>query len=154
MKKIFYIIIPILICFLVGFIASQFQAEALQNWYPLLNKSILNPPNIAFPIAWSILYLLMGLSIGLIIISDSRRKKFFISIFAIQLFLNFMWSISFFYMQNPLLGFINIIILAVVIIYYAIVTYKEFKVSSLLFVPYILWVWFATYLNLYILMNN
>lgn len=154
MKKIVYIIIPIIICFLIGYSAQLFQSEAIENWYPILNKSVLNPPNIAFPIAWSILYLFMGLSIGLIIISDSHRKKFFISIFAIQLFLNFMWSISFFYLQNPLLGLINIILLEGVIIYYAVKTYREFRVSSILFIPYILWVWFATYLNLYILMNN
>lgn len=154
MKKIFYIIIPIIICFLVGFIASQFQTEALQNWYPLLNKPALTPPNIVFPIAWSSLYLLMGLSIGLILLSYSRQRKFFISLFAVQLFLNFMWSISFFYLQNPLLGFINIILLEGIIIYYAIKTYREFKVSSILFIPYIIWVGFATYLNLYILINN
>jgi tryptophan-rich sensory protein len=65
-----------------------------------------------------------------------------------------MWSISFFYLQNPLLGLINIILLEGVIIYYAVKTYREFRVSSILFIPYILWVWFATYLNLYILMNN
>lgn len=154
MKKVLSILIPVLICFGVGFTASLFQQDAIENWYPLLNKPELTPPNIVFPIAWSILYLLMGISIGLIIASDSKEKPFFIKLFSIQLVLNFLWSMVFFYMQNPLLGLIDIILLDIVIVVYIIKTYKEFKASSMLFVPYLLWVMFASYLNLYILLNN
>lgn len=154
MKKILSILIAIAICFLVGFIASQFQSEAIESWYPYLNKSLLNPPNSVFPVAWSIIYVMMGISIGLIYASDNENKKYFINIFLIQLFLNFMWSISFFYFQSPLIGLINILLLAWMIIYYIVRTFNTATVSSLLFVPYLLWVCFATYLNLYILMNN
>lgn len=154
MKKAISIIIPVIVCFLTGYTAQFFQAEAIEHWYPLLNKPTLTPPNIAFPIAWSILYLFMGISIGLIIASESRRKRFFMVLFILQLILNFTWSISFFYLQSPLLGLVNIILLEVMLIYYTIATFKEFRISSILFIPYILWVGFATYLNLYILFYN
>ena len=64
MRKALNIIIPILVCFLVGLSASYFQADAIKNWYPTLIKPAVTPPNIVFPIAWSIIYVCMGLSIG------------------------------------------------------------------------------------------
>lgn len=96
----------------------------------------------------------MGISIGLIINSGSPQTGYFIRLFTIQLILNFLWSILFFYFRNPLAGAIDILLLEILIIWYAVKSWPQFKVSSLLFVPYILWISFATYLNLYILFNN
>ncbi|MBF0576197.1 TspO/MBR family protein [Dysgonomonas sp. GY617] len=154
MKKKLQILIPILICFFVGFIGSCFQADAISNWYPYLNKPDLTPPNVVFPVAWSVLYVLMGISIGLIMNSNSRKKKYFVKIFLLQLFLNFTWSISFFYFQSPIAGLVNIVLLEIVIIYYALSVYPIRRLSTLLFVPYVLWVSFASYLNFYILLYN
>ena len=154
MRKFLYILLPVIICFLVGFTASYFQSESIQTWYPTLNKPEITPPNIVFPIAWSIIYLCMGISIGLILNSKERNKKFLTSLFAVQLFLNFTWSISFFYLQNPLLGFINIILLDLAVLYYTFKCYLAQKVSGILFIPYILWLFLATYLNAYILIYN
>ncbi len=154
MKKVTSIIVPVVICFLVGFTASYFQKDAIETWYPYLNKPSLTPPNIVFPIAWSIIYLCMGISIGLILISNSLKRQNLITIFGIQLFLNFGWSILFFYFRNPLWGMIDILLLDVVVTMYAFVSYPVKKVSSILFWPYIIWIYFATYLNGYILLNN
>ncbi|WP_165021027.1 TspO/MBR family protein [Dysgonomonas sp. ZJ279] len=154
MRNILIILIPIIICFLVGCASQNFQEDSMVSWYPYLCKSPLTPHNIVFPVAWSLLYLLMGLSIGLFVISDKAQKKYFILLFALQLFFNFTWSIAFFYLENPLLGLINIILLDFLIIYYAIKMYPVSKISSILFFPYILWVGFATYLNLYIFLYN
>ncbi|WP_459189048.1 TspO/MBR family protein [Parabacteroides sp. APC149_11_2_Y6] len=154
MRKVVAIIIPILICFFVGLTASYFQADAIKTWYPLLNKPALTPPNIVFPIAWSIIYLCIGISIGIISVSDSIKRKTLIRLFGIQLIFNFAWSILFFYLQNPLLGFIDILILDICVTMYAIKSYPIKKVSSFLFLPYLLWIYFATYLNGYILLNN
>lgn len=154
MRKFLYILLPVIICFLVGFTASYFQSESIQTWYPTLNKPAITPPNIAFPIAWSIIYLCMGISIGLVLNSKEQNKKFLTSLFAVQLFLNFTWSISFFYLQNPFLGFINIILLDLAVLYYALKCYPTQKVSGILFIPYILWLSLATYLNAYILIYN
>lgn len=154
MRKSAAIIIPILICFFVGLTASYFQADAIKTWYPLLNKPALTPPNIVFPIAWSIIYLCMGISIGLILNTNIASKRFFINAFIFQLFFNFTWSIGFFYFQNPLIGFLNIILLDIFVINYTLKSYLVNKVSSILFVPYVIWLLFATYLNGYILLNN
>lgn len=154
MKKIVSIIVPILICFLAAFFAQHLQEDALISWYPYLTKSPLTPPNMIFPIAWSLLYLCMGISIGLFIISKKSPRKYFIELFILQLFLNFTWSVCFFYLQNPLLGLINIILLDLFVIYYTIKMYSVHKISSILFFPYVLWIVFATYLNLYIFLYN
>ncbi|MCD8079966.1 MAG: tryptophan-rich sensory protein, partial [Bacteroides sp.] len=107
MKKTLGILIPIAICFIVGGIASYFQTDSVQTWYPSLEKPSLSPPNRIFPIAWSILYVCMGVSIGLVINSDSNRKKSLITLFSIQLLLNFAWSFFFFVYKNPLLGAVD-----------------------------------------------
>ena len=154
MRKALNIIIPILVCFLVGLSASYFQADAIKNWYPTFIKPVVTPPNIVFPIAWSIIYVCMGLSIGLLINSTIERRRFFIKAFVFQLFFNFTWSISFFYIQNPLIGFINILLLDIFVINYTLKSYQVNKTSSILFIPYVIWLLFATYLNGYILMYN
>lgn len=154
MRKALNIIIPILVCFLVGLSASYFQADAIKNWYPTLIKPAVTPPNIVFPIVWSIIYVCMGLSIGLLINSTIERRRFFIKAFIFQLFFNFTWSISFFYIQNPLIGFINILLLDIFVINYTLKSYQVNKASSILFIPCVIWLLFATYLNGYILMYN
>lgn len=154
MKKVLAILIPIIACFFIGITASYFQHDAIGEWYPLLNKPPLTPPNITFPIAWSIIYLCMGISIGIIYVSNSVKKKQLSKLFCIQLFFNFAWSILFFYFQNPLLGFIDILVLDICVTIYVIKSYSVKKVSSILFWPYMLWIYFATYLNGYILIYN
>lgn len=154
MKKVLAIIIPILLCFSVGLTASYFQMDSIQHWYPYLNKPVLTPPNIVFPIAWSILYLCMGVSIGLILLKWDGRRIILIRLFIIQLFLNFAWSFLFFYLHNPFLGLVDIILLDVVVLIYVIRSYSIKRISSYLFIPYLLWIFFATYLNAYILMYN
>lgn len=154
MKQIISIIISIGICFTVGISASHFQADSINTWYLTLNKPVLTPPNIIFPIAWSILYICMGISAGLVISSDIAKKKMLVTLFAAQLLANFLWSILFFYFRNPLLGFIDIFLLDILVTWYIIRTYPYQKTSSILFIPYALWLYYATYLNGYILLNN
>lgn len=89
MKKIIPILIAILICFGVGCTASYFQSEAILNWYPTLDKPSLTPPDMAFPIAWSLIYLCMGISIGLIWHMWTIRRQMIIRLFGFQLLFNF-----------------------------------------------------------------
>lgn len=93
MKRIINYIWPVLLCFGIGYAASGLQAESMVEWYPYLNKSGLTPPNIAFPIAWSIIYLLMGLSLGRVLNKEFKKGVF---IWTVQLIFNFLWSILFF----------------------------------------------------------
>lgn len=111
MNKIIPALVAVIICFSVGVMASYFQVDAIQTWYPFLNKPLLTPPNFIFPIVWSILYFCMGISIGLIWNTKHRKRKILRWLFSFQLLLNFTWSIYFFYFQNPFLGFIDILLL-------------------------------------------
>lgn len=154
MKKVLAILIPIVVCFIIGLTASYFQQDAIKEWYPLLNKPYLTPPNIVFPIAWSIIYLCIGISIGIILLNASTKKNELITLFCIQLSFNFAWSILFFYFRNPLLGFIDILILDLCVTLYVVKSYPVKRISSILFWPYLIWIYFATYLNGYILLNN
>ena len=106
MKRSLSIIASIVICLFVGLIASYLQNASMASWYPTLDISPLTPPSLVFPIVWSILYVLMGISIGLIVSSRLERRKVLLLIFAIQLTLNFLWSFTFFFLESPLAGFI------------------------------------------------
>ena len=142
MNKIIPVLVAVIICFSVGVMASYFQVDAIQTWYPFLNKPSLTPPNFIFPIVWSILYFCMGISIGLIWNTKHRKRKILRWLFSFQLLL------------NPFLGFIDILLLDIFVIYYMMKSYSIKKMSSLLFIPYILWLLLATYLNGYIMLYN
>lgn len=154
MKKIIPYVVAVAVCFAVGFVSSMFQSDSLATWYPHLNKSMLTPPDYVFPVAWSILYLLMGISIAIIYNTVTKQKKYLMTIFATQLYLNFMWSIIFFYMRSPGWALVNIVVLDVLVILYAAKAYPVNRTASILVWPYILWLMFATYLNLHIVIFN
>ena len=85
MNKIIPVLVAVIICFSVGVMASYFQVDAIQTWYPFLNKPSLTPPNFIFPIVWSILYFCMGISIGLIWNTKHRKRKILRWLFSFQL---------------------------------------------------------------------
>ena len=115
MKKALPYIAGVAICFLLGFAASRLQSDALANWYPYLNKPQLTPPNSVFPITWGIIYLLSGISFGLVWNSAGPLRKRLLKLWGVQQFFNFTWSIMFFTLQNPLAGLLNIVILDIVV---------------------------------------
>ena len=146
------LIISILIPIAIGALSALFSNN--MSSYATLVKPPLSPPSFIFPIVWSILYFCMGISIGLIWNTKHRKRKILRWLFSFQLLLNFTWSIYFFYFQNPFLGFIDILLLDIFVIYYMMKSYSIKKMSSLLFIPYILWLLLATYLNGYIMLYN
>lgn len=154
MKKIMPIIIATIICFGIGLAANYFQSNAIISWYPRLIKSSLTPPNAIFPIAWSIIYLCMGFSIGLIWDKPTYTRRPLALLFSWQLILNFTWSIMFFALKSPILGLLNIVVLDILVYLYTKHVYRINKISARLFYPYIIWLIFATYLNAYIVIWN
>ncbi|OAN62611.1 sensory protein TspO [Balneola sp. EhC07] len=148
--------VSIAICLLVGFLSGISTSDNISGWYSTLEKPFFNPPNWIFGPVWTFLYILMGISLGKIWSSDisGKEKNKAIFIFGSQLAVNAIWSIFFFGMQNPLLAFIDIIILIILIVY----TIKLFKpinrMASWLLYPYLAWVSFATILNLSIILLN
>ncbi len=155
MKRTLSIIAGIIICVVLGYLGSLSQTTSLQEWYPLINKSSLTPPGIVFSIMWGILYTLTGISVGIIYSSkDISSKKTLLLLFAVQLALNYSWNILFFYLQNPMWGLINLLLLDILAIIFFMATFKRKRSAALFFLPYTIWILFATYLNLYILINN
>ena len=121
--------------------------------YNSLVKPFLAPPSVTFPIVWTILYILMGVSYG--ILKDKKLTDTKIDlIYYLQLSVNALWSIFFFLLKWRLFSFIWVIILAVLIIIMIVKFYRQNKVAGLLQIPYLLWVLFASYLNLFIYILN
>lgn len=117
--------------------------------YKSLNKPIFSPPSIVFPIAWNILYLLM--SIAFIKVKDDDENLY---IYYIQLILNALWTPIFFLFKNYFLALVELIILFTLVIYMTFKFYKDDKVTFYLLLPYILWLGFAFYLNLFVFLYN
>lgn len=150
MKRSIVITISIVICLFIGVTASYLQSDSITSWYPLLETSPLSPPNVVFPIVWTILYILMGISIGLVINSGHPKRTLALLIFIMQLMLNFLWSVAFFFMQNPFVGLIDILLLDIFVIAYVLISHSISRVSAWLCVPYLIWLALATHLNWYV----
>ena len=141
------ILVPVIIGGVIGLVTSN----AID--YNSLEKPILSPPGILFPIVWTILYILMGISYGILksnnLVDEKVRR-----IYYLQLFFNALWSVIFFVLKWRLFSFIWIILLDILVIVMIYRFYKKNKVSGLLQIPYLIWVLFATYLNLSIYLLN
>ena len=154
MKKSVSIVIAVIICLFIGWLSSLLNTSPIETWYPMLEKSSFTPPNYIFPIVWGILYILLGISVGLLYNVHDISKRPLLILFAVQLLLNISWNFFFFSMQSPILGFVNLLILVVLGVAYFIGTFWVKRSSALFFLPYLLWILFATYLNFYIVAFN
>ena len=154
MKKIWKLIISILIPFLASAIGGFFTSTSVLTWYVDLIKPSFNPPSWVFGPIWTILYLLMGIALYLFWIDKSKNKKPAFIAFGAQIFLNAFWSVLFFGIQKPFYAFIDIIVLWISILITIIYFYRTKKMSAYLLIPYILWVSFAAVLNFSIYILN
>jgi len=127
----------------------------MNNWYKNLNRSKLSPPSWVFGIVWPILYLLMTVSFLIV----QRNKKCFpfcspLVFFIIQLGFNLIWTTLFFKMKLPLLALVDLMLTII----FTFITYYQFntisKLGSYLLLPYMMWICFAFYLNLHIVIYN
>ena len=143
------LVASIITCQLAGLIGSIFTRSSIPTWYVSLEKPSFTPPNWLFAPVWTVLFLLMGVSVFLVWRdrSGSQRGRVALAIFAIQLFLNILWSIVFFGFRSPLAGLIVILILWIAILSTILNFLKVSEVAGILLIPYILWVTFAAVLN-------
>ena len=155
-NNFFKLVIAIAVAELAGVIGSVFTISAIPNWYAGLAKPALNPPAWVFGPAWTTLYALMGIAAFSIwrMGWEPKEVKMALGVFGIQLFLNAIWSIIFFGLQNPGWALVDIILLWLAIVWTIAVFYKISKPAAYLLVPYLLWVSFASYLNYSIWMLN
>ncbi|HEY1202505.1 MAG TPA: TspO/MBR family protein [Niastella sp.] len=155
MKKWITILLCMLLPLAVGFVSGKITRENVINWYPFLEKPSFTPPNYLFGPVWTVLYLLMGVSLYLVVrqpASPNRTKA--LSLFSIQLLLNFWWSVFFFRFHLIAIALIDIILLLVFIILMIRSFFKLNKLASNLQWPYLAWVSFATALNMGIWVLN
>jgi tryptophan-rich sensory protein len=156
LKKPLKFIVSLTTPLIIGFLGSITTQGSLQAWYLNLNKPPLNPPNWIFAPVWTIIYLLIGINLFLLWNKYSAQqisKKLFY-LFLLQLLLNAIWSPVFFGLQSPLLALFIIVLLLAILIYLALQFRNSHSINFYLLVPYLLWVSFATYLNLGILPLN
>ncbi|HVG40343.1 MAG TPA: TspO/MBR family protein [Chitinophagaceae bacterium] len=149
MNKVLKLIIAIAIPLAVAAVSGLITSSNINNWYTFLNKPSWNPPNWVFGPVWTTLYIMMGIAFYLIWKSDdsNKEKRISITLFFIQLVLNFFWSIIFFYYHHLLGAFIEIIFLWTTILLTIFSFAKVSKLAAWLLVPYISWVSFATILT-------
>lgn len=171
-KKIFKLIISILICQMAGAIGSVFTVPQIEGWYDTLNKPSFTPPGSFIGLVWTILFFLMGISLYLVWEKDWRSeisnrdqkakywnklseklwkgewsKENAILIFTLQLILNILWSVVFFGLQSPGLAFFELLMLWWAILFTIVCFYRISKPAAYLLIPYIAWVSFAGILN-------
>ena len=154
-KSYVNLIIWILSLILIGSAIGSLTKPEIGNWYSGLNRSSLTPPNYLFPIAWTILYAAIG-ACGSVIwnfesFSGLNKIK---ALYIIQLFLNWIWTPLFFTFHMTGLSLLVLIFMDIIVAMIIYLSYSKLKTVSFLMIPYLLWIIFATYLNLYIWLYN
>ncbi len=144
------------VCLLIGFLSGFATQSSVNEWYVTLNKPSFTPPNWLFGPVWTLLYIMMGVSAGIVWSKGFYHKwvKTALYHFGFQLLFNALWSVVFFGFQNPFWALLVILVLMMLILgtirWFNIVS----KTAAYLLIPYFLWVCFASLLNYRIWMLN
>lgn len=139
---------------IIGMIIGNLTKGDLDSWYASLNKSSLTPAGYVFGMVWSILYAIIGLTGWYIWQIKSSQIRSIKRLYIAQLFLNWSWTPLFFTFHLIGAAFISICLIALLVTLIIIKTYKTVRIVSLLFMPYLVWLLFAAYLNFYIWQYN
>lgn len=143
MNPAFALVLFVAVTLFAGWFGSLFSPG---DWYANLHKPPLTPPNAVFGPVWGILYLAIAVAAWRVwrAAADSRRA---LSLWSLQLFLNALWSLLFFGWQRPGIALIDIVLLLVVVMTTTVAFHRIDRWAGALFVPYLAWVAFASYLN-------
>lgn len=149
-KLLLFVAIPLL----VGGLSALITMGSMES-FNLINKPPLSPPAWLFPVVWTILFILMGVASYIVWEQGTgEQRRIALTVYFVQLFFNFCWSVIFFSFEAYLFAFVWLVILWVLILATAILFYKISKSAGYLMLPYLLWVAFAGYLNLAIYLLN
>lgn len=148
-RLLVYLAIPLGVGALAGILTKDSMMQ-----FSLLNRPPLSPPGWLFPVVWTVLFLLMGYASYLVSRSDSVQKRPALILYAIQLIVNFFWSIFFFNFEWYLFSFFWLVLLWVLILLTIRAFWRISPTAAILLIPYLLWVTFAGYLNLAIWLIN
>lgn len=152
-KQIFSYGFFILLALLVGFLGS-FATQSGMDAYELLAKPSWTPPQWLFPVMWTLLYMLMGISAAMIFGTNSPHRPKALLLFVVQLVVNGLWSLFFFGQQWLFFSFLWIVLLWILVYLMAVSFYKIKPLAGLLQIPYLIWLTIAMALNLSIWLMN
>lgn len=124
------------------------------EWYQNLRKPSITPPQWAFPVVWTILYIMIGISLYFYLRATEGQYTTGLLLFCIQMVLNIIWTPLFFCARMIRLALVDIVLLFIFIVLTIVFFYPASKLAALLLVPYLIWVGIATYLNAYIVRHN
>ena len=145
-KRIKILAFSFIIVIIVAFLGSLFTADNTKSqWYESIKPSI-TPPNFVFPIVWTALFVLIAFSL-FFSWTKARKKKKILSLYGINFVLNILWSAFFFSLRQPIIAFIDLILLWITILLLIKINWKNNKKAAWLLVPYLIWVTFAGVLN-------
>lgn len=149
-------ILNLAITLFVGYLGSWFTLSSVKTWYVTINKPSFNPPDWIFPPVWTSIFILIAIAAYRIWQKKDQIQHFprTVAVYLIQLILNLLWSFIFFYSRQIGVALFEIVALLLVVIFNAWVFYKIDKIAGMLFIPYILWLSFATVLTYNIFVLN
>ena len=155
LKKLKPYIISVIIALAVGGLSALLTKNNM-NIFEKINMPPLSPPSVVFPIVWAVLYILMGISSAIIYKNGTDREEVqsALKVYALQLAVNFFWSLIFFNMQAYLFAFVWLVLLWVLVIVMIVKFKKISPAAAWLQIPYLLWITFAGYLSLMIYLLN
>lgn len=140
---------------LLGWLSGWFSNSGYGNpWFDALRKPDFMPPGWAFPVAWTILYILMGVAVAQVMRSESTVRRLALHVFAIQLLLNLAWSPIFFGLHRPDMALVTIGVMILFVVVTILLFWGLRRSAALLMLPYLGWLCFATALNFAILRLN
>ena len=140
---------------MLGAISAALTMDEMKAYAEII-KPPLSPPTIVFPIAWTILYIMMGLASYFILVAEDEEKGRFTALgfYMAQLVMNFMWSIVFFNWKFYLFAFFWLIVMWILVIVTTVKFSRFSRCAAWLMIPYIVWLVFAAYLNMGVYLLN
>ena len=156
MKSFFLITIPVIFLPALGALVGFLTRDGVDQWYQTLTRSDLTPPDWVFGAVWTTLYLMMGLSLGLILTTPDGggRKNRLLALFFLQLILNLAWSFVFFQLHWLWVSAIWVAVLAGLVIALILKLWPFSRLAAALLIPYTMWLGFAFYLSTTIALLN
>ena len=154
MRKVLTMIACVVTIELAGLAVGLLTRGGTELYAQTIVKPPLSPPGVVFPVAWTILYALMGIGLAIVILTPSEARGTAIALFAIQFVLNLAWSFIFFGTGNYAVALVKLVAMLAVVVFMVITFHKVEPLAAWIQVPYLAWLCFATYLNAGVLALN
>lgn len=156
LRKIVLFLLAIGICLCAAYVASSYMTPAIPAWYDHLQKPDFSPPSWIFGPVWTVLYVIMGLSLYMILQAGTRKKEAFLGLvfFVAQLAFSIAWAYLFYGLHSTFFGLMTLIALWFLILCTVIQVMRFSVPAAAILIPYFLWVTFLVILSYFVLSMN